>query len=406
MGCSASVAPLDAIPREKALNPKFITESSRKLEPILSKRPIHQRYASMSQKEKIEDIKQRNKFIRRMSTRIHHKIGASWAGGLDNFPEGIIIINSDGIILHTNTTANDIFDMNTEDTDSRNIMTLIPHKFFGKYLIKEEKKVPDDLSTDNILELETVTLTGSVIYVNISFTQIEPKIKDEYYGYLVFIRNVTEKKLLEMAMAEAHKRNEDLLASLLPAPILERLRAGEKDIITLHRGVVAFCDIKGSTEKSKTASPVEIAKLKCTLFRQLDKLVGELAVTKIETAGDCYMVACGLFGEVEAGDKIIKFGQRALAYASEELKVDMRCGAHYGEVASCVAGDILPHFHLSGETVNKASRLESMGKPNKIHISEELYKILSRPDNYPINLPNITVLKDYGPTTTYFIEIT
>ncbi|KAF5842669.1 hypothetical protein DUNSADRAFT_5744 [Dunaliella salina] len=56
--------------------------------------------------------------------------------------------------------------------------------------------------------------------------------------------------------------------------------------------------------------------------------------------------------------------------------VSVRIGIHSGDVVSGLIGTKLPKFSLFGDTMNSASRMESTGSPNRIHVSAATYALL------------------------------
>ena len=65
----------------------------------------------------------------------------------------------------------------------------------------------------------------------------------------------------------------------------------------------------------------------------------------------------------------------------------------------------IPRLCVIGNTVNKASRLESTSEPNKINISEDIYLRLKNKDHYIFMLKEDVYLKNIGTENTYLISI-
>ena len=72
---------------------------------------------------------------------------------------------------------------------------------------------------------------------------------------------------------------------------------------------IMFADIVGFTDMSRQVEPVAVMRFLNSLFSRYDKLLDRWGVYKVETVGDCYVVAGGLiqtdqdgFGCVTTGD--------------------------------------------------------------------------------------------------------
>ncbi|PNH05682.1 Guanylate cyclase soluble subunit beta-2 [Tetrabaena socialis] len=169
-------------------------------------------------------------------------------------------------------------------------------------------------------------------------------------------------------------------------------------LATWHRRVtVLFADIQGFTPMCGQLPATVVMRFLNDLFVRFDAELDSHGVYKVETIGDCYVVAGGLVhedadgmaavrgsGEEDAqqGARVFAFAQAMLRSASAVMlpttgePVRLRVGIHIGPVVSGVVGTHMPRFCLFGDTINTASRMESTGVPGCVHASEEAYEVL------------------------------
>jgi class 3 adenylate cyclase len=180
-----------------------------------------------------------------------------------------------------------------------------------------------------------------------------------------------------------NRENEELLLNVLPAPIANRLRGGEKGIADGFAEVtVAFADIVGFTQMSSDMPPAEVVTLLNGLFSRFDEAARELGIEKIKTVGDAYMAVCGLPVEVpDHAARMVRMAIRMVHITREhamEYKVSMtlRVGINSGPVVAGVIGKSKYIYDLWGDTVNLASRMESGGVPDMIQVTRPVYEKL------------------------------
>ena len=152
---------------------------------------------------------------------------------------------------------------------------------------------------------------------------------------------------------------------------------------------ICFIDLVGFTPLSGRIGPEATLFFLNDYFTALDELVEKIGLYKVETIGDCYMVASGAErlheltgafsgGAEEAGGSRgrARPGHALLCFALEAVRtvrsmgasgqwrglprgetVQMRIGVHTGECFGGVVGRKMPRYCLFGDTVSEPALL-------------------------------------------------
>lgn len=196
-----------------------------------------------------------------------------------------------------------------------------------------------------------------------------------YYGRQI--------SLAERALAGAFARSEGLLVSILPGPMAERLKSGERSIADAYgEATVLFADIVGFTEHAAQMRPSDVVQMLDALFARFDAMADDFGVEKIKTIGDAYMAVSGL-PEARANHAIAaaKFAVAMIAAAKETRMpsgepIQLRIGLHSGPLVGGVIGTRRMTFDIWGDTVNTAARMESTGLPGRVQVSDSTYDLI------------------------------
>ena len=217
---------------------------------------------------------------------------------------------------------------------------------------------------------------------------------------------VAEDQSLELAKQQSH--SEKLLNNILPVLIADRLKKGESTIAeTFPEVTVLFADIVGFTRMSSQLGPRQLVSMLNDIFGRFDELTVELKLEKIKTIGDCYMVVGGVPDRSPTHcQQVADFALRAMQKINEYShdtgqQLSIRIGIHTGTVVAGIVGKQKYSYDLWGDVVNIASRMESAGMPNMIHVTESVRIRLA--DDYNFESRGTVELKGKGAMNTYFL---
>jgi adenylate cyclase len=210
-----------------------------------------------------------------------------------------------------------------------------------------------------------------------------------------------------LSVDRLYRENQQLLLNVLPAPIAAQLKH--------HSGIIAdgfddvsvlFADIVGFTSLAASMAPTALVELLNRVFSSFDELVDANGVEKIKTIGDAYMVAGGLLQQ--HADHLSAMAIMALAMQARVRDLSKSCeglslriGLHTGQVTAGVIGTRKFSYDIWGDSVNIASRLQTQGLPNTVHVSEAVFGRLR--DRFEFRERGEIDLRGCGPARTYLL---
>lgn len=209
------------------------------------------------------------------------------------------------------------------------------------------------------------------------------------------------------ALEEAYEENERLLLNVLPEPIAERLRRGERPIADRFDDVsLMFADIVGFTSLSGGMAADELVTILNDVFSVFDQLVEDAELEKVKTIGDAYMVVGGLSGTDDHLDRLARMALRLHGAVDEvatsrDHGIQFRVGIHCGPIVAGVIGTRKFIYDVWGDTVNVASRMESTGMPGRVQVTALVEERLR--ERFVFEPRGITEVRGKGPMATFFL---
>ncbi|KAF7651393.1 hypothetical protein LDENG_00111540 [Lucifuga dentata] len=229
------------------------------------------------------------------------------------------------------------------------------------------------------------------------------------------LTNQLERKKEELRILSRHleaekEKTETLLYAMLPRHIANQLKdgksveAGDFEVCT-----ILFSDVVTFTTICAACEPILIVHMLNAMYSRFDRLTNIHDVYKVETIGDAYMVVGGVPVPTESHAHRVANFALGMRIAARDVTnpvtgkpIQIRVGLHTGPVLAGVVGQKMPRYCLFGDTVNTASRMESHGVPDHIHLSASTYSVLKN-GGFDLQERGQIEVKGKGQMTTYFL---
>ncbi|KAM6459247.1 guanylate cyclase soluble subunit beta-2-like [Liasis olivaceus] len=224
-------------------------------------------------------------------------------------------------------------------------------------------------------------------------------------------RKKEELRILSKNLEIEKKKSEALLYAMLPKHVANQLKEGKKvEAGDFSCCTILFSDVVTFTTICSVCEPIQIVNMLNSMYSKFDRLTSIHGVYKVETIGDAYMVVGGVPVPMPShAERVANFALGMRIAAGEVMNpittrpIQIRIGIHTGPVLAGVVGEKMPRYCLFGDTVNTASRMESHGLPNKIHISSTAFEALP-PQVFETVERGAIEVKGKGKMTTYFLK--
>lgn len=207
----------------------------------------------------------------------------------------------------------------------------------------------------------------------------------DFQEVMLRVGNAVHTKRLFDRLQDEQNRSDRLLLNILPQPVAGRMKNGEVNIVESYPEVtVMFADLVGFTSLAAHIGCDQIVYFLNEIFSRFDSLAEKEGLEKIKTIGDGYMVVAGL--PVPRPDHASAIAELALNLRDDVERfntqygtsIRIRIGINSGPVIAGVIGRKKFAYDVWGDTVNVASRLESLGDPGEIQVSETAHRHLHR----------------------------
>lgn len=190
-------------------------------------------------------------------------------------------------------------------------------------------------------------------------------------------------------MAAEQARSEQLLHTIIPAPIAAELKAS-RQVQPRHYDLatIMFADFVGFTRLTEAMQPAALVQQLDEHFTRFDEIVARRRLETLKTIGDAYLCVGGLpeasrthaldacLAALEMQSHLARWNRQREKLRMQPWK--LRVGINTGPVVAGLVGKRRFTYDIWGDSVNVAQRLEAAAEPGRINISASTYHYVNK----------------------------
>ena len=257
--------------------------------------------------------------------------------------------------------------------------------------------------------VEVLRMLSAEIIISIENARLYRDLEDHARLLEDRVRERTrELRLANQELADEKQKSDQLLLNVLPSRVAEDLKErGTTEPESFPEVTVFLSDFVGFTRLATELEPAVLIHELNDLFTAFDSIIESNGCERIKTIGDAYLAVCGMPSpDPEHAASMVKSAVEILEYLEQrnkehEIQWLIRIGIHSGPVVGGVVGVKKYIYDVFGDTINTASRMESMCLPMKINISDATKAHLG--DRYPLVEREPVEVKGKGMMNMYFV---
>jgi class 3 adenylate cyclase len=214
--------------------------------------------------------------------------------------------------------------------------------------------------------------------------KVEITTKDEFRELGTSFNNMSHNLSVKEEMLEDKIRENDrLLLNILPAPVVQRLKAGDTLSTDNFTNVsVLYAEVDDFSELTAKITPERSAALLNELVSTFDETAERFGVEKLRTVGFAYLAVCGLsIARIDHAKRTVDFARQMLNIVARfnqkyRINLSLDIGIHSGPVVGGIVGKSKFIYELWGDTMTIARAVHGSPDRNVIQITEPVYKAL------------------------------
>lgn len=209
------------------------------------------------------------------------------------------------------------------------------------------------------------------------------------------------------------KKSDELLLNILPLQVAKELKEkGSAKTQSFESVTILVIKFENFTRVAEILLADDLVQEIDYCYRIFEMVISKYNIEKIKTTGDSFIAVGGLPVPnkthareiVSAALDIVKALEEHKAKREEKGKpvFEIRIGIHTGPIIAGVVGSKKFAYDIWGDTVNQAQRMSSMGKDERVIVSESTYQLVKHDFNF-IHVGKIGI-KNQGEMDVYFVS--